>query len=320
MAASTSASHGISISGSHTIDAVIDLMGGSFGGAACVFVGQPLDTVKVKMQTFPKLYSNALTCFVQTFAKEGFFRGLYAGTVPSLVANIAENAVIFAAYGGCQKVIQIALNKSKIDDLSAFDNACAGFMAAFFSSLTLCPTELIKCRLQALQEISSMKGEARPTIGPMTLTRTILKTEGIRGLYHGLMPTFVREMPGYFFFFGGYELTRSLFTPPGKKKEDIGLLRTVVSGGVGGTCLWTIIFPFDVLKSRIQIAGNSEGMLKLLLKIARTEGVGSLYNGLGPTLLRTFPASGALFVVYELSKNGMHQVVADVMNQHPSST
>lgn len=41
------------------------------GGSACVFVGQPLDTVKVKMQTFPLLYKNGLFCFVQTFKKEG---------------------------------------------------------------------------------------------------------------------------------------------------------------------------------------------------------------------------------------------------------
>ena len=32
-------------------------------------------------------------------------------------------------------------------------NACAGFFAAFFSSLTLCPTELIKCKLQAIREV-----------------------------------------------------------------------------------------------------------------------------------------------------------------------
>jgi len=27
-----------------------------------------------------------------------------------------------------------------------------GFLAAFFSSFTLCPTELIKCKLQAMRE------------------------------------------------------------------------------------------------------------------------------------------------------------------------
>jgi solute carrier family 25 ornithine transporter 2/15 len=42
---------------------------------------------------------------------------------------------------------------SKVENLNSFENACAGFCAAFFSSLTLCPTELIKCRLQAMREV-----------------------------------------------------------------------------------------------------------------------------------------------------------------------
>lgn len=45
--------------------------------------------------------------------------------------------------------------KEKVEDLSSLGNACAGFFAAFFSSLTLCPTELIKCKLQAMREMQS---------------------------------------------------------------------------------------------------------------------------------------------------------------------
>ncbi len=58
------------------------------GGTASVYVGQPLDTVKVKMQTFPTVYRNAFHCFKTTLAQEGVRRGLYAGTVPSLAAQV----------------------------------------------------------------------------------------------------------------------------------------------------------------------------------------------------------------------------------------
>ena len=37
-------------------------------------------------------------------------------------------------------------------EATTLDKALAGFAAAFFSSFTLCPTELIKCKLQALRE------------------------------------------------------------------------------------------------------------------------------------------------------------------------
>lgn len=75
------------------------------GGIALVYVGQPLDTVKVKMQTFPSMYKGMVNCFLRTLRTDGIVRGLYAGTIPAIVANVAENSVLFAAYGGCQKAI-----------------------------------------------------------------------------------------------------------------------------------------------------------------------------------------------------------------------
>ncbi len=46
-----------------------------------MYVGQPLDTIKVKMQMFPNLYTNAFKCGLETFKKDGIYRGLYAGNI-----------------------------------------------------------------------------------------------------------------------------------------------------------------------------------------------------------------------------------------------
>ena len=59
--------------------------------------------------------------------------------------------------------------------------------------------------------------------GPTSMTKHILKTEGVRGLFRGFVPTVAREMPGYFFFFGGYELSRRCLTPAdGHPDKDLG--------------------------------------------------------------------------------------------------
>lgn len=50
-----------------------------------------------------------------------------------------------------------------------------------------------------------------------------MREEGFKGFFHGLSSTFAREMPGYFFFFGGYELSRYFLTPKGKTKDEIGM-------------------------------------------------------------------------------------------------
>jgi solute carrier family 25 ornithine transporter 2/15 len=60
-------------------------------------------------------------------------------------------------------------------------------------------------------------------IGPWKLTQRIIQQEGVQGLFRGLGTTIAREMPGYFFFFGGYEATRGLLTPVGKSKDEIGM-------------------------------------------------------------------------------------------------
>ncbi|XP_064103034.1 mitochondrial ornithine transporter 1-like [Macrobrachium nipponense] len=292
----------------HHKDAFIDLMGGSMGGVACVYVGQPLDTVKVKMQTFPELYKGMVGCFLQTFKRDGI-RGLYAGTVPALAANIAENSVLFACYGICQKAVAYGTGAKSVQDLSVLSNATAGFFAAFFSSLTLCPTELVKCQLQALREVALAQNREPDRIGPWQLTRQILKSDGVPGMFRGLTSTFAREMPGYFFFFGGYEASRELMRPPGKTRDEIGPWRTMLAGGFAGVTLWVAIFPADVVKSRIQVAGSTEPMMKVFKNIVRQEGVLALYNGLGPTIVRTFPATAALFLAYEATKKFLHNLM-----------
>ncbi|XP_076176159.1 mitochondrial ornithine transporter 1 isoform X2 [Ptiloglossa arizonensis] len=279
------------------------------GGVALVYVGQPLDTIKVKMQTFPSLYKGMSNCFLQTLKTDGVMRGLYAGTVPAVVANVAENSVLFAAYGGCQKIISNFLGVEKVEDLTSIQNAWAGFFAAFFSSLTLCPTELIKCKLQAMREVQSETTSlttVRKQIGPWGLTNQILKEQGLRGLFTGLSSTIAREMPGYFFFFGGYEITRELLAKPNESRDNIGWQKTMIAGAVGGTILWLVIFPADVIKSRIQVKNLKTPALVVMKDIVRSEGIGSLYNGLKPTLIRTIPATATLFVTYEYTKKYMH--------------
>lgn len=73
----------------------IDFTAGTLGGAFATYASQPLDTVKVKMQTFPHLYKGMVNCMIQTFRKDGMVRGLYAGTLPAVAANVGENSVLF---------------------------------------------------------------------------------------------------------------------------------------------------------------------------------------------------------------------------------
>lgn len=284
------------------MDAFIDFSSGTLGGIANVYAGQPLDTVKVKMQTFPHLYKNAFTCVYQTFKTDGIYRGLYAGTVPALVANVSTNAALFFAYGQCQNMVANFVKKSNIKDLSVVENGIAGSGAAIVAALVLNPADLVKCRLQAAREMNIK-------LRPFTLTKQIFKESGIRGFYVGVNSLLVREIPGYFVFFGAYELTRTFFTPENKTKNDIGVVKTIISGGMGGIASWCLVFPADVVKSRKQVdsAFAKKSFISCIVEIVKNEGIGKLYKGLGPTVVRTFFSTGALFGTVEESKKIMNK-------------
>ncbi|KAK6485836.1 mitochondrial ornithine transporter 1-like [Huso huso] len=289
------------------VQAVIDLSAGAIGGTACVLSGQPFDTAKVKMQTFPTMYKGFVNCFISTYKQVGF-RGLYHGTTPALMANIAENSVLFMCYGFCQQVVRNLAGIDSETKLSNVENALAGSFASVFSSLVLCPTELVKCRLQAMHEMEVSGKIAKGQNTVWSVVKGVLRSDGPLGMYQGLTSTLVREVPGYFFFFGGYEFSRSVFTSGGKSKDDLGVLPVVFSGGFGGACLWLSVYPIDCVKSRIQVlsmAGKQAGFLKTFTSIVKYEGIPALYSGLTPTMIRTFPANGALFLTYELSRKMM---------------
>nr|XP_058947782.1 mitochondrial ornithine transporter 1-like [Pocillopora verrucosa] len=281
---------------------VKDFTAGAIGGTACVMAGQPFDTIKVKMQTFPSLFKTAFDCGVKTLKQEGF-RGLYAGTIPSLAANIAENSVLFLFYGQCLTLVKKLVGKKDEKELSILNRAFAGSGAAVFSSFALCPTELVKCRLQAQHQMNIMAGKTGAKSGVVQVTMQIIREDGFLGLFRGMTSTLVREVPGYFFFFGGYELSRYFLTPEGKTVDDLGAVRLTFCGGIAGVSLWIAIFPADVIKSRIQILTQGSdkvpGFFETMFQIVRNEGPRALYKGLGPTLVRCFPACGALFVAYE---------------------
>ncbi|VDM19981.1 unnamed protein product [Wuchereria bancrofti] len=279
----------------HIKDGIVDLAAGTVGGIVNVATGQPLDTVKVKMQTFPTLYPRGIACFKSVLRLDGV-RGLYAGAMPALTANIAENAILFTAYGYCRKMVAFCIGRSELEDMTPVENALSGSLASVFAAVAICPTELVKCKLQAQREaFPGLKNT------PFSVYRDMYRTDGLKAFYTGMLSTLCRETVGYFLFFGAYELSRFYLTPEGKSKSEIGILRTALSGGIGGVVLWSAVYPVDVIKSRMQVASSGK-FINIFLNIIKNEGIRTLYNGLTITLIRAFCATGCLFVSYENSK------------------
>ncbi|KAJ6115130.1 mitochondrial carrier [Penicillium sp. IBT 16267x] len=72
---------------------------GGIAGIITVYVTQPLDTVKTRMQSIEasKHYRNSFVCAASIFKNEGFFT-LWSGAVPRLARLILSGGIVFTMY------------------------------------------------------------------------------------------------------------------------------------------------------------------------------------------------------------------------------
>eukprot|EP00127_Corallochytrium_limacisporum_P002722 Clim_evm31s136 gene=Clim_evmTU31s136 len=259
------------------LQASADLTAGTAGG--------------VRMQTAEGANKPTMVNVARDIVRSDRLWGLYKGAVPAIAANVAENATLFMFYKNFQQLVLSGLRikgdtRESVEELNALENAVAGAIASVCTSVILTPCELIKCRMQTSNASAS------------AVVREVVAAHGMPGLFRGLTSTWAREIPGGFAMFGAYEGARGILARDGDK-ENLGAMRTIVAGGLGGCAFWSLTYPIDLVKSRIQTHPGKIGIVTMTSNIVRQGGWAALYAGVVPTLIRSFPANGALFVTYE---------------------
>ncbi|CAL9091248.1 unnamed protein product [Musa textilis] len=293
-------------------DAAKNLTAGTVGGAAQLIVGHPFDTIKVKLQSQPAplpgqppKYSGAMDAVKQTMVAEGP-KGLYKGMGVPLATVAAFNAVLFTVRGQMEGL----LRSEPGAPLTVNQQMVCGAGAGVAVSILACPTELIKCRLQAQSALagSAASSAAAKYGGPMDVAKHVVREAGVRGLFKGMVPTLAREVPGNAVLFGVYEALKQ-YVAGGKDTSGLGRWPLMVAGGLGGASFWLSVYPTDVVKSVIQVDDyknpKCSGSVNTLRKIAAAEGIKGQYRGFGPAMARSVPANAACFLAYEMTRSSL---------------
>lgn len=178
----------------------------------------------------------------------------------------------------------------------------AGFIAGSVQCIICSPMELIKLKMQ-VQGIgmelttpmmaSVLHSKANSAYrGPWVTTKAIYRQQGIRrGLMKGFVPTLCREGPSFAVYFGSYDFIRQriamLFRVP---LDQLGIPYLFLSGGIAGCLTWMSTYPFDVIKTRIQLdtMNSYGGMIDCFSQSVASDGYRVLFRGLSSALYRAF--------------------------------
>ncbi|THG96144.1 hypothetical protein EW026_g5638 [Hermanssonia centrifuga] len=295
---------------------VANFAAGAIAGISEILTFYPLDVVKTRMQLERgKSATGLVDTFRSIIAQEGFGR-LYRGLVPPLLLEAPKRATKFAANDYWGKTYLKLTGQSKMtQELAILTGSSAGATESF----VVVPFELVKIKLQ--DKSSTFKG-------PMDVVRTIIKNEGVLGLYVGMESTFWRHLWWNAGYFGCIFKVRSMLPKPESSKAR--LMNDLIAGTVGGFVGTAVNTPFDVSISYsfslsfthlhlLALIGceisDSRGNKKnvpgqvpkynwtypALLTIAREEGPAALYKGFAPKVLRLAPGGGVLLLVVEFT-------------------
>lgn len=96
-------------------------------------------------------------------------------------------------------------------------------------------------------------------------------------------------------------------TPLGESPKDLPMWKMMLAGGCAGVAYWTIMYPVDVVKTRVQVdpVYCTYSFVRALREQFREGGWHALYRGYSLTALRSFPSNGAIFYVYSLCSGWM---------------
>lgn len=192
-------------------------------------------------------------------------------------------------------------------------------LAACFADLVTFPLDTAKVRLQIQGEAGTKTGKLGVSSkaveqvfkykGPIGTIRVIIREEGVRGLYNGIVPGLQRQMCFASIRIGSYDVFRDYYTKLFKSNsQKPTFLSRMAAGITTGALAIMIAQPTDVVKVRMQaqrpgVPARYSGTINAYRTIAVTEGVKGLWKGMVPNIARNVVVNCSELVTYDIIKD-----------------
>jgi len=177
--------------------------------------------------------------------------------------------------------------------------------AACIADLFTFPLDTTKVRLQVQGEGGTGGIHGKGVFGTLI---NIAKHEGPTALYSGIVPGLQRQMAFSAIRIGAYEPVKNKYLELTGVSGGLELMGIRIAAGVTtGTLAILAAQPTDVVKVRMQAAGNTQqykGVIDAYMTIKREEGIrNGLYRGTFPNIARNCIINVGETVVYDAAKD-----------------
>ncbi|KAL0110211.1 hypothetical protein PUN28_013687 [Cardiocondyla obscurior] len=276
---------------------------GISGGVVSTLMLHPLDLIKIRFavsdghtNTAPR-YNGLRSAIAQIVKTEGV-RGLYRGVTPNILGSGSSWGFYFFFYNTIKTSIQGGNSKKPLGpSMHMFAAADAGVLTLLMTN----PIWVVKTRL-CLQYADDVNlAESKRYRGMIDALKKIYKTEGIRGLYKGLVPGLFGVSHGAIQFMA-YEEMKNKYYNYLNVPIDTKLSTTeyIVFAAMSKLIAAASTYPYQVVRARLQDHHHDyRGTWHCIQCTWRYEGWRGFYKGLSANLIRVTPATVVTFVVYE---------------------
>lgn len=190
-----------------------------------------------------------------------------------------------------------------------FIDATAGAIAGCAARFVVGPLDVIKIRFQVqLEPIAKRAAGVDPTsltskyTGLRQALTTIVKEEGIQGLWRGTLPGQLLTVPYTAVQFVTLQQVRYFAHQSGIADNMGGKSLSFVSGAMAGAAATIASYPFDILRTTLAAQGEPKvyhSMMEAARGVVQQHGVKGLYRGLNITLLEIIPYAALQFGLYD---------------------
>ncbi|KAL8662387.1 MAG: hypothetical protein Q9202_004782 [Teloschistes flavicans] len=330
--------------GSLALPALGHATAGSIGAATSNLVTYPLALIVTRLQIQRSLhrectepaeggYRSLGDAIAKIYKSEDGFAGFYAGLVPDTIKTIADSFLFFLAYNYLRQT-RLKARGTSTKHLAVVDELAVGFVAGAFSKLWTTPIANVVTRQQAA---SMMSRSQHPQDKKSSIRSVVLKIrseKGIQGFWSGYSASLILTLnPSITFLL--FETLKRLFIHR-RKRSNPPPQATFLIAAISKAIASTITYPFSLAKSRAQAPSktteekDTEGkgtaetvdeetrsaawkpktrttsnVFSTILQIARTEGLGGLYEGLSGEVLKGFFSHGFTMLV----KQAVHRLI-----------